>query len=52
MKKRVENITDNIKELCSMPSPTGFTQVIEDHLKEMFKEMGYAVYQTKKAASE
>lgn len=50
MKKRVENITDNIKELCSMPSPTGFTQVIEDHLKEMFKEMGYAVYQTKKGS--
>ena len=50
MKKRVENITDNIKELCSIPSPTGFTQVIEDHLKEMFKEMGYGVYQTKKGS--
>ena len=50
MKKRVENITDNIKELCSIPSPTGFTQVIEDYLKEMFKEMGYAVFQTKKGS--
>lgn len=50
MKKRVENITDNIKKLCSIPSPTGFTQVIEDYLNEMFKEMGYAVYQTKKGS--
>ncbi len=50
MKKRVTNITDSIKKLCSIPSPTGFTNTIEDYLKELFIEMGYKVYQTKKGS--
>src|SRR6056297_1563525 len=50
MKKRVENITKTIKTLCAIPSPTGFTQTIQEHLKVTFKKMGYAVYQTKKGS--
>ena len=50
MTKRVENITVNITKLCSIPSPTGFTTDIEDYLKQLFKEMGYSAYQTKKGS--
>ncbi|MFP4462060.1 MAG: M42 family metallopeptidase [Thermotogota bacterium] len=50
MKMKVANITKTIKQLCSIPSPTGFTKVIEDHLKVLFMEMGYPVYQTKKGS--
>lgn len=50
MKKRVTNITDSIMKLCSIRSPTGFTNIIEDYLKALFNEMGYKVHQTKKGS--
>ena len=50
MTNRITSITNNIIKLCAIPSPTGFTNTIEGHLKTLFSEMGYTVYQTKKGS--
>lgn len=37
-----------IKELCTRPSPTGFTKKCEKYLMEEFKNLGYEPYQNNK----
>ena len=50
MEFNVDRMTEQIRELCLIPSPTGYTGTIEDHLIVLFEEMGYKPVQTKKGA--
>jgi putative aminopeptidase FrvX len=50
MEINIDRVADQIKELCLIPSPTGFTGKIEDHLIVLFEEMGYKPVKTKKGA--
>jgi putative aminopeptidase FrvX len=50
MNINIKRVTEQIKELCLIPSPTGFTGHIETHLIALFKEMGFKPVKTKKGA--
>lgn len=50
MEKRMNAIIKNIEQLCKIPSPTGFTGKIEEHLIEIFKKMSFKVDQTRKGS--
>lgn len=41
-------ITTYIKDLCNIPSPTGYTKECESYLMEEFKKLGYKPYQSNK----
>ena len=43
-----ETIISYIKDLCTRPSPTGFTKKCEKYLMEEFKKLGYKPYQNNK----
>ena len=43
-----KTIISYIEELCTRPSPTGFTKKCEKYLMEEFKKLGYEPYQNNK----
>ena len=43
-----KTIISYIEELCTRPSPTGFTKKCEKYLMDEFKKMGYEPYQNNK----
>ena len=43
-------IVDYVKNLCTRPSPTGFTKICEKYLLDEFKKLGYSPYQNNKGA--
>lgn len=43
-----KTIVKYIEELCTRPSPTGFTKKCEEYLMEEFTKLGYKPYQTNK----
>ncbi|MDU6792396.1 MAG: peptidase M42, partial [Anaerococcus sp.] len=43
-----KTIISYIKDLCTRPSPTGFTKKCEKYLMEEFKNLGYEPYQNNK----
>lgn len=43
-----KTIVNYIEELCTRPSPTGFTKKTEAYLMEEFEKLGYKPYQTTK----
>ncbi len=44
----IKTIENYIEELCTKPSPTGFTKKCEAYLMDEFEKLGYKPYQTKK----
>ncbi|HOO33218.1 MAG TPA: M42 family metallopeptidase [Thermotogota bacterium] len=50
MEINIDRIADQIRELCLIPSPTGFTGTITDHLIALFEDMGYHPVKTQKGA--
>jgi putative aminopeptidase FrvX len=50
MEINIDRVAEQIKELCLIPSPTGFTGHIESHLISLFQEMGFKSVKTKKGA--
>ncbi|MDY6064697.1 MAG: M42 family metallopeptidase [Finegoldia sp.] len=47
---KVENIVAYLKNLCEIPSPTGYTRECEDYLMKEFKSMGYEPYKNNKGS--
>lgn len=43
-----KTIINYIKELCTIPSPTGYTKKAEEYLMEEFNKLGYKPYQSNK----
>lgn len=48
MKKYTEYIIEQMKQLLSIDSPTGFTQQVADYLMAEYTRLGYTPWQTKK----
>ena len=44
----LESTISYIKDLCTTPSPTGYTKEAEKYLMDTFKEIGYEPYQNVK----
>ncbi|HNW46290.1 MAG TPA: M42 family metallopeptidase [Thermotogota bacterium] len=48
--KHLEYMKGMILELCRIPSPTGFTREIQKRLRDIFEELGYRAWSTRKGS--